>query len=202
MQKHVSLNLIAVSCKTPFLRYQSDLLPESILPGSYLLFVDSLEPLYVSDVDREKNILEVYATDASVRHQVGEFALANLILSEHKLCEPGQSILVVAGVAQLGAFIFAARAMRKLCNAQRSLFVLHSENEFPFKPVPSRFIVPSVPSHVIAAMPMLEDWGLPTRLVSDGLVPGVFDGSVDQFCAYYLNRIGDDKTSELCLLRF
>lgn len=187
MQKHVSLTLQVSSFQNSFLLLKVDALPEGILPGSYLLFANDAQRFYISNVDQTKSQIEVFAPAYA---QTQDRMKAELVRSDTSLCEPGQPVLVTAGVTQLGAFIFAARALRKLCNAKHSLFVLYSENTFPFQPVPSKFVVSAVPSHVIAGMPMLEDWGLPTRLVSDAFVPGAFDGSVDELLSYYLEQKG------------
>jgi dihydroorotate dehydrogenase electron transfer subunit len=58
------------------------------------------------------------------------------------------------------------------------LVILGSEVPFPFRAQPSQFIVPGLPPEVIAAMPLLDDWGIPSRLASLQGYPGCFQGYV------------------------
>jgi len=66
-------------------------------------------------------------------------------------------------------------------------FVLLTADRFPFQPRPSRIIAPGLPPWVIAAMPLLEDWNVPSRLASPAGAPGCFDGSVIELARGWLN---------------
>ena len=53
-----------------------------------------------------------------------------------------------------------------------------SEIPFPFRARPSTLLVPGMPAGVIACMPLLEDWGVPSRLASLAGFPGCYEGYV------------------------
>ena len=59
----------------------------------------------------------------------------------------------------------------------RPLVILGSEVPFPFRPQPSRILAPSMPDGVIASMPLLDDWGIPSRLTSLVDFPGCHQGN-------------------------
>jgi len=55
--------------------------------------------------------------------------------------------------------------------------VLLAADQFPFAIKPARFMVSELP-HLIAACPLLEDWGFANRLASESGLPGCFEGSL------------------------
>ena len=61
-----------------------------------------------------------------------------------------------------------------------------SEIPFPFRPRPSTLMLPDLPGDVIAAMPLLEGWGVPSRLASRAGYPGCFPGYVTELAALWL----------------
>ena len=48
----------------------------------------------------------------------------------------------------------------------KPLVLMGSEIPFPFKTRPSTILVPGIPAGSIAAMPLLDGWGVPSRLAS------------------------------------
>ncbi len=52
------------------------------------------------------------------------------------------------------------------------------DQALPFSPCPSRMYSPHLPGHVIAALPLLEDWGVFNRVVHAN-APGCFDGPAE-----------------------
>ena len=67
--------------------------------------------------------------------------------------------------------------------AWRPLVLMGSEIPFPFEARPSTILVPGMPDGVIAAMPLLEQLGVPSRLASRAGFPGCFDGFVIEIFA-------------------
>ncbi len=47
-------------------------------------------------------------------------------------------------------------------------------------------MVPGLPPWVTAAIPLLEDWGIPSRLASPHELPGCFNGSLDELARGWL----------------
>ncbi|PCJ49609.1 MAG: hypothetical protein COA74_05505 [Gammaproteobacteria bacterium] len=67
---------------------------------------------------------------------------------------------------------------KKKLQQRMSKILLASKNEFPFFPVPSRFMIPRMPVGTIASTQLLEDLALPARLASGSGAAGCFDGSL------------------------
>lgn len=197
---HLPLRCEVISCQSIFARLRCDSLPDEIRPGSFLAIND--RTLYISDLEQNNQVLEVCVHGMNAEAELGENEFnAELYVSTSALCAENQPVLVTANVEQLGAFVLAARRMRRLCNAEKSMFVLVGEGAFPFKLVPSKFVVRSVPSHVMAGIPLLEDWGLPSRLVSSACVPGTYEGSIEEFIEEYMRKVDCDMAGEYYVLR-
>jgi dihydroorotate dehydrogenase electron transfer subunit len=99
--------------------------------------------------------------------------------------------LLIGGGVGIPPMIFLAdflRADRRF----RPFAILGSEVPFPFRVRPSQHLVPGLPPQVIAAMPLLDDWGVPSRLTSLLGLPGCFEGYVTELAHKWLE--GLDKT--------
>jgi hypothetical protein len=64
----------------------------------------------------------------------------------------------------------------------------------PFRPQPSRILLPSLPAHVIASHPLCESWGIASRLASASERPGCYEGSVDHLVTTYTSTHPDLHT--------
>jgi dihydroorotate dehydrogenase electron transfer subunit len=73
--------------------------------------------------------------------------------------------------------------------AWRPLVLMGSEIPFPFEARPSTILVPGMPDGVIAAMPLLEQLGVPSRLASRSGFPGCFDGFVTELGEAWLGTL-------------
>jgi hypothetical protein len=69
------------------------------------------------------------------------------------------------------------------------LVLLGSDTPFPFRPRPSVIVVPGIPTGVIACMPLLEEWGIASRLASTADLPGCFEGSVTDLADAWLRSL-------------
>lgn len=67
---------------------------------------------------------------------------------------------------------------------QRVSVIAQFDGALPFHPCPSRHYSPNLPGHVIAALPLLDDWGVFNRIVHSN-APGCYDGSVDDLRALF-----------------
>jgi dihydroorotate dehydrogenase electron transfer subunit len=81
----------------------------------------------------------------------------------------------------------------------KPLVLMGSEVPFPFNAQPSRFMVPGIPKHTIAAMPLLEDWGVPGRLASLQGYPGCFEGYITDLARHWLDALDDEQRSEVAV---
>src|SRR5215470_7622845 len=62
--------------------------------------------------------------------------------------------------------------------AWKPLVLLGSDVSFPFRPRPSVIVVAGIPDGTIACMPLLDEWGVASRLATRAGLPGCFDGAV------------------------
>ena len=96
--------------------------------------------------------------------------------------------LLIGGGVGMPPMIFLAEALRKETDKQ-PMVILGSEVPFPFKPTPSQIMVPGIPEGVISAMPLLDDWEIPSRLASLQDFPGCFEGYVTDLARRWLDAM-------------
>lgn len=102
-------------------------------------------------------------------------------LEGRPLPAPEGDLLLLAqglGLAPLIQFCEALRHWRRV------LALYEAPVPMPFRPRPSRFMVEGMPAGVIAAIPLLEDWGVPSRLASPDGLAGCHDGRLEDLVAY------------------
>lgn len=87
------------------------------------------------------------------------------------------------GIAPL---VFLADVLRHRRPRIKPLLFMAAGHSFSFRLQPSRIMVPGIPAWVIAAIPLLEDWGIPSRLVSPEGLPGCFDGTLEELARSWL----------------
>ncbi len=105
--------------------------------------------------------------------------------------------LLIGGGVGIPPMLFLAEHLKNSAKACRPLVLMGSEAPFPFKPRPSRFLVPGLPEGVIAAMPLLEDWGIPSRLASLVGYPGCYEGYVSELARTRLDALNGDDPREV-----
>ncbi|HPQ25372.1 MAG TPA: dihydroorotate dehydrogenase electron transfer subunit [Gammaproteobacteria bacterium] len=103
--------------------------------------------------------------------------------------------LLIGGGVGMPPMIFIAESLRG--GTQQPFVVLGSEVPFPFQPKPSQFLLDGIPQGVIAAMPLLEDWGIASRLASQKGYPGCHQGFVTDLSRHWLDRLSDHDRAEV-----
>jgi dihydroorotate dehydrogenase electron transfer subunit len=103
--------------------------------------------------------------------------------------------LLIGGGVGMPPMIFIAESLRQ--SDRQPFVVLGSEVPFPFDSRPSQFVVAGLPEGVIAAMPLLEDWGIPSRLASLQGYPGCHQGYVTDLCRHWLDGLSEQERSEV-----
>ena len=106
--------------------------------------------------------------------------------------------LLLGGGVGIPPMVFLADAMRADPH-WRPLVLMGSEVPFPFTATPSRFLVPGAPEGVIAAMPLLDDWGIPSRLASLQGYPGCFEGFITELARRWLDALNDEERAGVSL---
>ncbi len=95
--------------------------------------------------------------------------------------------LLIGGGVGMPPMIFLAESLRD--QVQQPLVILGSEVPFPFQPAPSRIMIPGIAPGVIASMPLLEDWNIPSRLASLQDMPGTHQGYVTDLARQWLDSL-------------
>ena len=94
--------------------------------------------------------------------------------------------LLIGGGVGIPPMVFLAEHMMKQAPAVKPFVIMGSEIPFPFNPRPSKIMVDGIPGDAIACMPLLEDWGIPSRLTSRQGYPGCHDGFVTDLARHWL----------------
>ncbi len=105
--------------------------------------------------------------------------------------------LLIGGGVGMPPMVFLADALREIKGAYQPFAILGSEVPFPFKAQPSQIMVPGIPAEVIGAMPLLEDWGIASRLASQQGYAGCFEGYVTDLARHWLNALTEEQRKEV-----
>jgi dihydroorotate dehydrogenase electron transfer subunit len=92
--------------------------------------------------------------------------------------------------------VFLADSLRTDRHWQPVVF-MGSEVPFPFTARPSRFLLPGMPDAVIASMPLLEDWEIPSRLTSLQGYPGCHEGYITDLARHWLDALDESQRAEV-----
>jgi dihydroorotate dehydrogenase electron transfer subunit len=105
--------------------------------------------------------------------------------------------LLIGGGVGIPPMIFLVEEMRRSKDGYAPLVLMGSEVPFPFTTRPSQILVPGVPEGTIAAMPLMDDWGIPSRLASLQGYPGCFQGYVTELARRWLDGLSAAERSEI-----
>jgi dihydroorotate dehydrogenase electron transfer subunit len=106
--------------------------------------------------------------------------------------------LLLGGGVGIPPMVFLAETLReRSAEGFKPFAVLGSELPFPFRARPSTIVVSGMPDGVIASMPLLDSWGVPSRLTTKSGFPGCHDGYVTDLARLWLDQIDDRARSEV-----
>jgi dihydroorotate dehydrogenase electron transfer subunit len=106
--------------------------------------------------------------------------------------------LLIGGGVGIPPMVFLAEELReRAAEGFKPFAILGSELPFPFRARPSTIIVPGMPDGVIACMPLLDDWGIPSRLTSKSGFPGCHDGFVTDLAREWLAQLDAASRNEV-----
>jgi dihydroorotate dehydrogenase electron transfer subunit len=98
--------------------------------------------------------------------------------------------LLIGGGVGIPPMVFLAEVLReRAAEGFRPFAILGSELPFPFRARPSTILVPGMPDGVIACMPLLDDWGVPSRLTTKSGFAGCHDGYVTDLARLWLKTL-------------
>jgi dihydroorotate dehydrogenase electron transfer subunit len=106
-------------------------------------------------------------------------------------------VLAIGGGVGIPPMIFLAERLRDRGDAAwRPMVLMGSEIAFPFRTRPSTIMIPGMPAAVIAAMPLLEEWGVPSRLATLSGFAGCFEGYVTELARAWLSAAAPAALAE------
>lgn len=105
--------------------------------------------------------------------------------------------LLVGGGVGIPPMIFLAEHIRTLGEDIKPLVLMGSEIPFPFRARPSRIMLKGIPEGVTAAIPLLEDRGIPSRLASLQDYPGCYHGYVTELVELWLESLDADTRRQV-----
>ena len=106
--------------------------------------------------------------------------------------------LLVGGGVGIPPMVFLAESLKARRDAPwQPLVLMGSEIPFPFRTRPSTIVVPGMPDGTIACMPLLDDWGVPSRLATLAGYAGCYDGYVTDLAATWLGSLDAAALAEV-----
>ena len=106
--------------------------------------------------------------------------------------------LLVGGGVGIPPMVFLAESLKERNDAAwQPLVLMGSEIPFPFHTRPSTILLPGMPDGVIACMPLLDSWGVPSRLASLAGFAGCFEGYVTDLAAAWLSSLDATALTEV-----
>jgi dihydroorotate dehydrogenase electron transfer subunit len=109
-------------------------------------------------------------------------------------------VLAIGGGVGIPPMVFLAHSLLADRRAAwQPLVLMGSEIPFPFRARPSRILVPGVPDGTIACMPLLDEWGIASRLASLAGYAGCFEGYVTQLAERWLTALSATERAEVAI---
>lgn len=191
------------------LRVQAPQIAQRATPGSFVHLqcdpqLPMRRPISIMRVDAEAGWVEFlykvfgHGTQLLARRKPGErvnmLGPIGVPFTLHH--ERSRPVLIGGGVG-IPPMIFLADALRAHKETYQPFVIMGSEVPFPFTPRPSTIMVPGMPDGVIACMPLLEDWGIASRLASQQGFPGSHDGYVTDLARRYLDALDDSQRQQI-----
>jgi dihydroorotate dehydrogenase electron transfer subunit len=106
--------------------------------------------------------------------------------------------LLIGGGVGIPPMVFLSDRLRARTDAAwKPLVLMGSEIPFPFRTRPSRILVAGMPAGSIACMPLLEEWGIASRLATRAGFPGCYDGYVPALAAEWLGTLGPQELAQV-----
>jgi dihydroorotate dehydrogenase electron transfer subunit len=148
-----------------------------------------IEVLYRADSDQDAIANKRHGDRLSSRGPLGRAFSPNPL-------KP-RALLVGHGIG-VASIVFLAERLREQTDRERtSLVLLESDLAFPFRARPSTILVEGMPEGTIACMPMLDEWGIPSRLASSHDYPGCYEGSVVDLATAWLSSLDSEVLNEV-----
>jgi dihydroorotate dehydrogenase electron transfer subunit len=106
-------------------------------------------------------------------------------------------VLAIGGGVGIPPMVFLAERLVEAGAPFRPLVLMGSELPFAFRTRPSSILVPGMPPEAIGCMPLLDEWGVPSRLASLNGFPGCYDGYVTELARLWLANLAAAALAEV-----
>jgi len=210
---HVEIAQVLIHTPHPgdqhVLRLQSPLIATTARPGSFVHLrcdptLPMRRPMSVMRADPAAGWIEILFKAHGLgsrllagRRQGDEISLIGPIGVPFKLRGYRRRPLLIGGGVGIPPMLFLAEHMRSCRLPAAPLVLMGSEVPFPFRPRPSQILVPGMPEGTIAAMPLLEDWKIPSRLASGQRFAGCFEGFVTDLAGHWIGSLPEQERREI-----
>ena len=111
--------------------------------------------------------------------------------------ERPRPILIGGGVGIPPMVFLADRLRAEPPGRYKPLVLMGSEIPFPFRARPSAIMVAGMPTGTIACMPLMDEWGIASRLASRAGFPGCYEGFVTELADEWLRTLGAPQLAEV-----
>ena len=111
--------------------------------------------------------------------------------------ERPRPILIGGGVGIPPMVFLADRLRKEPAGRYKPVVLMGSEIPFPFRTRPSAIVVSGMPTATIACMPLLDEWGIPSRLATRAGYPGCYEGFVTELADEWLQTLAAPQLAEV-----
>ncbi|OOZ41931.1 dihydroorotate dehydrogenase electron transfer subunit [Solemya pervernicosa gill symbiont] len=191
------------------LRLQAPKCAAKALPGSFVhLQCDPMlamrRPLSLMLVDSEAGWVDILykalgeGTRLLTQRQPGEtISMIGPIGTPFKPTPERTRPLLIGGGVGMPPMVFLADSMRQSGAKTSPLVILGSEVPFPFNASQSKLEVAGIDADTNAAMPLLEEWGVASRLASLQGYNGTHQGYVTDLARRWLDSLSSDERTQV-----
>jgi len=195
------------------MRVQAPKIAEKAQPGSFAhLTVHPLRPMRrpisIMRVNKEQGWVDFLykklgeGTALLAQNKVGEtINIMGPIGKAFDIKPERKRPLLIGGGVGMPPMIFIAEHCKKLNTQEKTNYepfvILGSEVPFPFTTKPSEIMVSGMPEGVIASMPLLDEWNIPSRLASLQGYAGTYEGYVTDLARHWLKSLTKEQLDEV-----
>ncbi len=186
--------------QAPFhqLRLHAPTLTSHVSAGQRLRLQDSLIAYPIIQLQKESITILYDTTEMTGQHLTQMHpreVLACSVAGTALTIKSKQPIIIAENLAIASVICWLTQQRQQLTPTELSYFqpliFLGTSSNFPFKPRPSQILVNGLPAGIIAAVPLLEDWSIASRLASPLGLPGCFDGSVQELLTEWQSNLSE-----------
>lgn len=154
-------------------------LSQQPLPGQWLTMDSNHFHIFKSEADSCLFVAKQSLFNSSIKN----ISISGEIIDWEPLINSNDPLILFANGDSITSslhliYYFIDQMGHKILQKRLRFIILSTEESFPFKPIPSLFMMPGFSSDLIASSQLLEDLKLPARLVSTIESPGCYKGNI------------------------